>query len=313
MFNEEKWELLFTSLYYCYPVIVAIGTIANFLSFIIFSRKRFRNTIFATYFRILLIMDTIGLVYLAMGKFLYFKSKIHIRDFNVTLCRLTLLLAYSIPPISAYILVAISIDRWLTITKPDVLPIKKKSSFQVCVCIVIVLANLIYNGQLFFSYLGVDITDETRMKFLNRSKPVCLIPYPDTLNMMDLINSTIIPFLLMFIFTSLTIKFVFDSRKKTSESTISNQMNSNNPGRKRDIKFAITSITFNIIFLILNFPFGLSSLIPNNIMSLYQTYSLLAFFSLLIYLNHGTVFFINYSINSMFIEEFDILFNIRSG
>ena len=97
-----------------------------------------------------------------------------------------------------------------------------------------------------------------------------------------------------------------------SGSTILNKVNLNNSGRKRDIKFSITSITFNISFLILNFPFVLSSLIPNNILSLYQTLSLLAFFSLLTYLNHGTVFFINYSINSMFIEEFDILFNIRS-
>jgi hypothetical protein len=30
-------------------------------------------------------------------------------------------LAYSVPPISAYFLVAISIDRWLTITKPTIL------------------------------------------------------------------------------------------------------------------------------------------------------------------------------------------------
>ena len=72
MFNEEKWALLFTSLNYCYPVIVVVGTIGNILAYIIFSRKRFENTIFATYFRFLLIIDTIGLVYLALGKFLYF-------------------------------------------------------------------------------------------------------------------------------------------------------------------------------------------------------------------------------------------------
>jgi hypothetical protein len=129
--------------------------------------------------------------------------------------------------------------------------------------------------------------------------------------MMDLINSTIIPFVVMIIFTSLTIKSVFDSRKKISESTISNQMNLNNPGRKRDIKFSITSITFNIIFLILNFPFVLSSLIPNTKMTEKQSDTLLAFFLLLTYVNHGTVFFINYSTNSMFIEEFKIFFNIR--
>ena len=218
-----------------------------------------------------------------------------------------MLLAYSVPPISAYILVAISIDRWLAISKPTILLFRRKRSFQIGVCIGIIVANFAYNGQLFFSYLALDYLDP------NATVPICLIPFEKTLQIMDLINSTMIPFVLMIVSTTLTIKSVFDSRKKMSGSTILNKVNLNNSGRKRDIKFSITSITFNISFLILNFPFVLSSLIPNNILSLYQTLSLYSFFSLLTYLNHGTVFFINYSINSMFIEEFDILFNIRSG
>ena len=70
--SEEIMTQAVVGLNYCYPVIVVVGTIGNILAYIIFSRKRFENTIFATYFRFLLIIDTIGLVYLALGKFLYF-------------------------------------------------------------------------------------------------------------------------------------------------------------------------------------------------------------------------------------------------
>jgi hypothetical protein len=297
--DDEIWNLAIIVVNYCYLVIVVIGTITNIVAFIIFSRKRFENTIFSTYFRFLLVVDTIGLVYLALGKFLYFQFKIQLRDFNESLCRITLLLAYSVPPVSAYTLVAISIDRFLTIAKPTFLIIRKRFSFQIYVCIGIVVANFIYNGQLFFSYLAIDDY------YPNSTKQICVIPYQETLQMMDLINSTIIPFLLMIISTILTIKSVFDSRKK-----ISNQSNPNNPGRFRDIKFSITSIAFNIIFLILNFPFVISTQI-DTIMTDIESEFLVAFILLLTYLNHGTVFFINYSVNTMFIEEFKIFFNIR--
>ena len=233
--SDEIMAQAVVGLNYCYPVIVVVGTIGNILAYIIFSRKRFENTIFATYFRFLLIIDTIGLVYLALGKFLYFKYEINIRDFNVSLCRLTMLLAYSVPPISAYILVAISIDRWLAISKPTILLFRRKRSFQIGVCIGIIVANFIYNGQLFFSYLALDYLDP------NATVPICLIPFEKTLQIMDLINSTMIPFVLMIVSTTLTIKSVFDSRKKIQSRNQNNSNNNSNTNqfRKRDIKFSI--------------------------------------------------------------------------
>ena len=302
--DEEIWNQAFIALNYFYPVIVTIGTIANILAFIIFSRKRFENTIFSTYFRFLLVVDTIGLVYLALGKFLYFQFEINIRDFNESLCRLTLLLAYSVPPISAYLVVAISIDRWFTITKPTILLFRRKQSFQVRVCVGIIVANLIYNGQLFFSYVGIDKNQ------VNSTERICLVQSLNALQTMDLINSTIVPFAIMIISTILTVNSVFDSRKKIRQSRNQNNSSNQNQIRKRDTKFAITSIAINIIFLILNLPFALSTQIPNTLMPDYQSDIILVIFLLFTYLNHGMVFFINISVNNIFLEEFKILFNI---
>jgi hypothetical protein len=299
--QDEIIAELIIALNYCYPVIVVIGTITNVISFIIFSRKRFQNTIFSTYFRFLLIIDTIGLAYLALGKFLYFKFNINIRNFDVSLCRLTMLLAYCVPPASAYILVAISVDRWLTITKPAILLIRRKPLFQIIVCISIIMANFIYNGQLFFSYMGPDDYNK------NSTKLKCLIPFEKTLQTMDLINSTIIPFLLMIVSTSLTIKSVFDSRKRMRQSRSTNQNNTGNQLRKKDIKFSITSIAFNVIFLILNIPFAIMAQLPANLMP--ENLDILLIFALfLTYLNHGMVFFVSVSLNYMFIEELRNLF-----
>jgi hypothetical protein len=305
--KDETWTQALDILVFSYPVIVLIGTLANILAFIIFSRKKFEKTIFSTYFRILLIIDTIGLVYLAMGKFIRFKYKINIRDFNEHLCRLTLLLAYSIPPISAYILVSISIDRWLTIAKPNVFHLRRKPAFQIGVCIFIIAANLLYNGQLFFSYLALDYLEDPSVG------PVCLIPDEKTLQTMDLLNSTIIPFLLMIVSTILTIKSVFDLRKKMSQST--KQINSNKKVRRKDIKFSITSITLNIIFLLLNLPFTIFALVPVSLSPELSDF-LLIFFLFLTYLNHGTVFFVSFLMNFITIDELKFFFcmkHIRSS
>ena len=153
--NETKYQEAITGLVinYLYLAVSLVGTLSNILAFIVFSRKKFENTVFATYFRALLVIDTIGLLYLTIGKFLHFEFNINLRDLNIVLCRITMPIAYSIPSISAYLTAIISFDRWLSIAKPSVLPIRKKKKFQLHVCMIIILVNFIYNGQLFFSYL----------------------------------------------------------------------------------------------------------------------------------------------------------------
>ena len=51
-----------TVIVYSFPMITLIGLIANSISFVVFSRKRFENTIFSTYFRFLLLFQTLNLI-----------------------------------------------------------------------------------------------------------------------------------------------------------------------------------------------------------------------------------------------------------
>ena len=300
-----------TLISYLYLVLAFIGTMANILAFIVFSRKKFANTVFETYVRTLLIIDTIGLIYLAVGKFLYFEYLINLRDLNIVLCKLTMLIAYSIPPISAYLTVMISFDRWLSIAKPHVLIIRRKRKFQLNVCWIIILVNILYNGQLLFSYLDINPTNDFTFDYY-ANMIVCLIPNESLLSKMDLINSTILPFFLMILFSSLTINAVFVSRSKIRHAVM-NATNGQQPttfdiSRQRDIKFAITSILLNIIFLLLNGPFSLSFFIFNNYLGRFGQVYFVKVILLLSYLNHGCVFFINFAVNTQFNEELLSLF-----
>ena len=291
-----------TVMNYSYLAVSLVGTLSNILAFIVFSRKKFENTVFATYFRALLVIDTIGLLYLTIGKFLHFEFNINLRDLNIVLCRITMPIAYSIPSISAYLTAIISFDRWLSIAKPSVLPIRKKIKFQIHVCMIIILVNFIYNGQLFFSYLSFNPLHDPKFK-------VCLIPNENLLSTMDFLNATILPFTLMILFTFLTVNAVFVSRNKIRQAA-RNEFHARNPlpssfdlSRKKDIKFAITSIMLNIIFLLLNGPFTLTYFVFNNFLRRFGQLEFVKFMLLLSYLNHAGVFFINLAVNTQFKEE----------
>jgi hypothetical protein len=172
-------EVIEKAIHYFYLIIVIVGTVANALAFIVFSRKKFKNTVFSTYFRILLIIDTFGLLYLTLSKFLTFEFGIRLRNINAFLCRMTMPITYSIPPISSYITALISFDRWMSIAKPNVFPIRKKKKFQLNACAIIVLANFVYNGQLFFSPFIIDPE--------NKGDNQCLFYDENLLVKMDLI------------------------------------------------------------------------------------------------------------------------------
>jgi hypothetical protein len=308
--NEEAELLLDRVINYLYLIIVIVGTLANLLAFVVFSRKAFKNTIFSTYFRALLVVDTIGLLYLTIEKFIFFEYEINLRDLHVILCKITMPLAYSIPAISAYITVVISFDRWLTIAKPTVLLIRKKRKFQIIVCITIIMTTFLYNGQLFFSYIDFDPENK-------KDRRECLIINEYFLSIMDLINSTIAPFTLMLLFSLLTVNAVFVSRRRIRNAVLNQRIAiANNDfsskfeiSRKRDIRFAITSISLNFIFLILNAPYTTFYFVMRNIVNQALIYFIdVRLICVLIYLNHASVFFINLAVNTQFKEELSKLY-----
>jgi hypothetical protein len=99
---------------YTFPVITLYGLIANALAFVIFSRKKFHQTSFSTYYRCLIINDTFSLL-LPINKFL--ESNLSINFFYISdlTCKLRVYYAYFMPPMSAWITVLIGVDRMLSI------------------------------------------------------------------------------------------------------------------------------------------------------------------------------------------------------
>ena len=277
-----------------YPVISAIGLVTNILSFIVFSRKKFKKTVFSIYFRFLIIFDTLALL-VPINKFLELNLAIVISHNTTLLCKIRMYYEFVITPISSWILVVISLDRYLGIAYPFGFVIHKKSKFQICVCLGILLFHLVY----FSPNLTYSLTKKLLVtNGTNETVFISSCNNPNVpLNMMVFFQSDLIPFVLMLFLTFITLLKLFNSRKRLN----------NNLSRQKDVKFAVISVTLNIIFLILTGPHYIFNLVYEdylNTMSFDIFISIVSIKFLLFYSNFASVFFINFAANSLFKNEF---------
>ena len=144
--------LVKTIIVYSYPVISLIGLIANSLSFVIFSRKRFQNTIFSTYFRFYLVYETINLI-LPINKMFELNFGLYFSSLSNIFCKLRQVIGYSGYAIAAWFLVVVSLDRFLSIAFPSKFLFRKKHQFQILTSCFIIGFNYCLYIPFWFYYL----------------------------------------------------------------------------------------------------------------------------------------------------------------
>lgn len=297
-------NVLITILVYSYLVISLIGLVTNILSMIVFSRKKFQNTVFYIYFRFVAFFNILSMI-IPINKFFEYNLNIWFRDFSDSLCKFRMYTFYVLQPMLGWSLVAVSIDRYLSIAYPSKFSFRKKTIFQVIVCCSILSYNLCYNIPHLFSYVKrtKQSTNKTNLTIITDrcSNNVYLKDWFNTF------STTIIPFALMFLFTLLTLIKLFQSRKNIN----------NCKTKKRDNRFAMTSISLNIIFLLLNLPYGVFSILIMYISdSMNKTIEKLIYSIIYVpyYSNLVSIFFINIAVNKMFRDEFyKLIFSLNGS
>ena len=117
----------------------------------------------------------------------------------------------------------------------------------------------------------------------------------------DLINSSFLPFLIMFFISISLITFVHRSRSRSRANN-----SSSSTGSRRDIKFAITVVSLNIMFFLLTFPIALNDLPFMSFGDSIGDISL-AFY----YAYYSLGFYVQLLVNSDFRHEFLRMINIK--
>ena len=272
---------------------IAIGLIGNLLSIIVFSRKTFRNNSISTYCIALSIVECLTLVQF-INDISYLKYKVYLMNQSEVFCKIVYTNSISTSSIQPWIIVVFSVDKLLSMRTRSIDILKKKwfqwslvaAIFLFHIAFYIYVPILLKLGEIFPGYF---ICDLSTMGFFN----IYMI-----INMLD---SIAIPFIIMLVSSILTIRKLFKSRISIERSG-----KLGTERRSRDHKYAISSIIFNAMFIVLKLP--TSIIFTSFAFSSYYNMYLYSISVLLFHLNLSLSFFIHFMTNSLFRREFWGLF-----
>jgi hypothetical protein len=274
-------------------LIIILAIVGNLLGIIVLKKPNVNKIGPIIMYKYLLIF---GIINSYMISIFYLHSfGINFETISLLTCRLTIFFGFITGPISLMILVYISIERYISIKYPSKKKILNKSLNQHIYMIVLVVFNLLINSWVPFDYDLIDKRNSTN-KFIgnhNSDDDFECTRKSNNVIYLAILNTKLIPYSLMITFTILLIISIFKSRSRV----ISNYTNRQNETFQRDIKFAITSLSLNIIFIIFNLPI--------MIFSIFSNFPILFKISLnLYYFSFSIHFYLLFIFNSIFRKEF---------
>jgi hypothetical protein len=297
------------------PIFCGFGLIGNLASFGIFSRKKFDSYYLKNSFRLNLLVDSLNLTFILI--------KLNYLNYipnSIYFCKFFYTIIFVLPAYSAWILVYISVERFLrTIYKGWIIKIlDKKLSNQIILMSILLICFFFYTPVWYFTSVIYILTsndgqyafyytyrNETVIQCYLTEKIVSIVTY------MNMLFSCLIPFVCLIVCSILLIYSIRIIRSKINRS---NQQLSeaNLITLKKDNQFAITILALDCIFLLFYFPY--------NILAIFQSFFVSDDFNLIeivyfakyvleyvYYFGFASNFIVFISVNKMFREEFIVV------
>ncbi|CAH1796314.1 unnamed protein product [Owenia fusiformis] len=234
---------------YVSPFLIFGGLIGNTLSIVVLMCSKMRYTTSSLYLTVLAVSDMTVLV-IGLGRH-WMRSVVgkDIREVEEWLCKAHLFLLYSAVDFSAWILVAVTVDRVITVYFPLQ---SKRISTRISTCItmtVIVVIIFLINGHFLF-------THGTYYLYRGTAVFTYLCTYVDDNDFfhrivwtwLDLTVASLLPFLMLIICNVLIIVQLMRSKKRRQEMNVS----SSRTDHTRSMTIMLLAISF--IFVILTSP-----------------------------------------------------------
>lgn len=287
-------------------VTILIGLIGNILILVIYSRPAFKNNSISIYSRALALVESgtiINLIYeYGTTFFNYF-----IGNHSDLACILFYYIGISMGSSSGWILVAFSLDKLLSIRKPGKSSVIKQRSFHYMIVLSIVLINL-----LLFIEIPIYLRLEMRFNATNRTaiRWVCdsaSLPFARFVTSASLIEGNIVPFLIMFTTSIISIRLI-----RKSSRNVSKYLTRRNSRQRNDMKFAITSISFNFMFILLRLPFIVVAVLMSfsHGVSIFSLEAELAY--LVYFMSYSSGIAVHFLSNNLFRREFYQAFTFQN-
>lgn len=279
--------------------IIGCGTVGNFLSIGVFSRKAFNKMNVRNMFIVYLVVEIIGLVTILPSLY-----KSNIQFFKTTeYCRFIQTISYVLPAYKAWILVFISIERYISIkySTQSISKLFKNKAFQLISLFIIFLICLFWYCKIWLEYeiKFYKFVNSTLVRSSERTNiAACVLNAQSMLEIyiMDMPFSIFVPFLLLIACSIIIIWTMRQVRIRLNQHSTE----INKKREKRNLNYAKTILSLDIIFLLFNFPYGFLQIIGNYI-EYDWTAALVLFY--IYYIGFGINFFTYLAFNKTFRRE----------
>jgi hypothetical protein len=294
--------------------IISVGILGNLVSIGIFMKKKFSKTNAKNMLAISLLTDSIALL-LAIPLI----NPDWVTPSTV-FCKIYQSLTMMIPAYASWILVYISIERYISIvhSTKKIAEIFGNKWFQlICLLGTFMVTFFYYHAQwLYFRVIYAAFLNSTVVYYdsmTSETQPYCFINDEifQTQSLMDAIYTCVTPFIALISCSFLIIYTLKQARLRlrSSQNEASAQRR-----EQRDFEFAKTILSLDILFLLFHFPFPIFTIIQT-----YVTFSdrvlgmkIQHSFIYLFYIGYANNIFIYFAFNNDFRAEFLNLFKYTS-
>lgn len=290
-------------------ILICAGLVGNVISFVVFSRKTFRKNSINIYCRSLMVFNIIYIVVQLISDFGKFAG-VDIYTPSDVLCKLCFYVYVTMPATSGWTLAVFSIDKAASVLQVGrngkLISMIRNPKFPLFSIATIVLINLliyvIVPIYLFPVRIETSVTNETNETQTSYICNLNTLSFGYIMNVLFLVKSSLLPFLVMLSATMVITKTLYTSRNKV--------LSLDKQRQTKDRKFAITSAVFNVLYVIFQLPITFSYLISTPDELTYYLFYVSAVISL--NMNFSMPFFVYLVSNSIFRNEFLKLVGLKS-
>ena len=281
---------------FCPPFIIFFCLFGNMIVIKIFWSKRFAKLGCKRFLQLQAAFEMLSSL-LIISYFVKSTFGIELLVMSSFLCKLLRFFQFLLPAISSCFLVCVSVERVFSILYPSRL-LFKNTNFQIALSAAIIGFEILYYSP---AIVGIDIKNYQNLTNICSFKTHS---YKTIISTMDVINSTLIPFLVMFLSSISIIYSINYTRKRVMQKSATLK---DRKRFKRDLQFSFTIIFINIGYMIFNLPIC--------VLQYLGEYDLLVFVALdvFFYLQYVYNLFMHISFNSLFRKELLTLFRFRKS
>jgi len=279
-------------------LILSFGLFGNLVVMIVFSSKAFRKFPSRNIYRILVVFDSFTLIYRA-GYISLVSFGIIWFDISELICNLSLYLQYAF--LTPYLLVFISVEKFIAIRYPSNKLIKNQT-FQAVIVVLMITSNLIVFHPIFYLHSFKNQTTNTSIGnqiqcFIFNEESIKLI------GILSIIYLAVFPFILMLIFSFLLVRTILKTRLRILNLNSQHDRNR----LKKDMQFAISSIFMNLFYFLLYLPYCVYLILKIDILTdLFRNV-----FVPLAAINHCDHFYVLFLFNSVFRRQVLVICKLK--